>query len=436
MPLLGWRLACQYAEALEDANKCIQLGDLETGHRYRGEALLGLGRLVEAEEASAVANMYASGQPVPPSLALLGGCNAAAPPNALLGQQEARDGGQGRRGGDTGHRGPDHGTGSRGRQSVELLLNPDGTITAKSNPELVVSYEGDGRLVLVKVGRVVCRVVWAGATRSQHAAMLCQYLTLYLYCFAIPDVAVFQQSILRARKLSASVLDVTAIEELGDDAPEGRAQGSDGGHDMETDGLAGQDFLQDCSPDAPEEGRTAALASEYVQSPAGGEAACLQTDTSANSFGKELVMDEQGVSRNEQRGIAALPLLAAGSCATRRKAVSEDTLAGQHAASAPQQDAGSDSAGAAEMHAGWAVSGSTPWAPAPFSWEDKRHCLTGLTILYNAVKDGCRSHLIIDTRSRQAFEKSHMWGAVQVRGVDQICGRACTWVSSCCTFLC
>ena len=230
------------------------------------------------------------------------------------------------------------------------------------------------------------------------------------------------------------MLDVTAIEELADDALEGRAEGSDGGDDVETDGLAGQDFLQDCSPDAPEEGRTAALARECVQSPAGGEAACLQTDTSKYSSGKELVMDEQGVSRNEAGGIAALPLLAAGSFATRRKAVSGDTLAGQHAASALQQGAGSDGSGAAEEHAGWAVSGTRPWAPAPFSWEDKRHCHTGLTILYNAVTEGCRSHLIIDTRSRQAFERSHVWYAVQVGVVDQICGRAYAWISSCCTF--
>lgn len=150
---------------------------------------------MEAEEASAVANMYASGQPVPPNRAHLGGCNAAAAPNVPLEQKEARDGEEGRRGGDIGHWGLDNGTGSRGRPSLslELLLNPDGTITAKSDPELVVSHQGDGRLVLVKVGRVVCRVVWAGATRSrsQLAAESCQHLILCLSYFAIPDVAVF-----------------------------------------------------------------------------------------------------------------------------------------------------------------------------------------------------------------------------------------------------
>jgi len=51
---------------------------------------------------------------------------------------------------------------------------------------------------------------------------------------------------------------------------------------------------------------------------------------------------------------------------------------------------------------------------APFSWEDKRHNLTGLTTLYNVVKAGCPNHLIIDTRRREEFEESHMWYSLQV----------------------
>lgn len=64
----------QYAEALADADKCLEHGFLETGHRYRGEALLGLGRLKEAEEASALASLCASGQPLPAGGEIGGGC--------------------------------------------------------------------------------------------------------------------------------------------------------------------------------------------------------------------------------------------------------------------------------------------------------------------------------------------------------------------------
>ena len=38
----------------------------------------------------------------------------------------------------------------RCRRSLELVLNPDGTVTAKDNPELVLSNQ-DGMMVLVKV---------------------------------------------------------------------------------------------------------------------------------------------------------------------------------------------------------------------------------------------------------------------------------------------
>ena len=61
----SWARVRQYAEALADADKCLEHGLLETGHRYRGEALLGLGRLNDAEQASSLASLCASGQPLP-----------------------------------------------------------------------------------------------------------------------------------------------------------------------------------------------------------------------------------------------------------------------------------------------------------------------------------------------------------------------------------
>ena len=349
-----------------------------------------------------------------------------------------------------------------------------------------------------------------------------------------------QQSCLQERNLSASVLDVTAIEGLQDGAPAASAGGSDGGQDfaeevgcasastskneenaadgegasgreagkeseqedareigeIETDGelqcaqdvLGGQAALARgnaglddgaaAGPDASLRGHARGLRSrargkdrsatsvngEAARSGVGGESVSVERGARAGSSKQLEAGGEQDrrqvpdLAVHESAGMVALPLLQSarmegvsveegsadkpGRASGSTNGAQDSITAGRKCASdrvasrrarqkmAPGDgEAGLGEAGRGEAgraahggatsddaasEAGLGAAQGAGSTGAPFSWEDKRHNLTGLTTLYNVVKAGCPNHLIIDTRRREEFEESHMWYSLQV----------------------
>jgi len=349
-----------------------------------------------------------------------------------------------------------------------------------------------------------------------------------------------QQSCLQERNLSASVLDVTAIEGLQDGAPAASAGGSDGGQDfaeevgcasastskneenaadgegasgreagkeseqedareigeIETDGelqcaqdvLGGQAALARgnaglddgaaAGPDASLRGHARGLRSrargkdrsatsvngEAARSGVGGESVSVEGGARAGSSKQLEAGGEQDrrqvpdLAVHESAGMVALPLLQSarmegvaveegsadkpGRASGSTNGAQDSITAGRKCASdrvasrrarqkmAPGDgEAGLGEAGRGEAgraahggatsddaasEAGLGAAQGAGSTGAPFSWEDKRHNLTGLTTLYNVVKAGCPNHLIIDTRRREEFEESHMWYSLQV----------------------